>query len=75
MFRHERTQISVGPPTAARVEDVDQDVIKGRSHGKLQACCSHVIFHVGLGPAAHPSALVSGEIRAAGGDMAGCSSD
>lgn len=35
-------------------------MIKGQSLFKLQALCSHVIFRVRLGPAAHPSALVSG---------------
>lgn len=45
-FRHTRSQISIGPPTDAGIKDVDQDMIRGRSHFKLQACCSHVIFHV-----------------------------
>lgn len=72
-FRHKKSQISVWPATDSGVRDVDQDMIKGHNHWKLQARCSHVIFHVRLGPAAHPSALVSGEIHAAGGDASGCS--
>lgn len=72
-FRLKRSQISIWPATDWGVRDVDQNMIKGHSHWKLQACCSHVIFHVRLGPAAHPSALLSGEIHAAGGDASGCS--
>lgn len=69
-FRHPTSQISIRPPTDAGIKDVDQDMIKGHSHSKLQACCSRVIsmsgpVWSGLGPAAHPSVLVSGESRAA----------
>lgn len=34
-------------------------MIKGQSLFKLQALCSHVVFHVGLRPAAQAAALVS----------------
>ena len=42
LFRHPSSQISTGPPTEAGIKDVDQDMIKGHSLLKLQACCSGV---------------------------------
>lgn len=55
----QKSQISNGPPTGAGPKDVDQNMIKGQSLFKLQALCSHVVFHVRLGPAAQASVLVS----------------
>lgn len=56
-LRQKKSQISNGPPTGPK--DVDQNMIKGQSLFKLQALCSHVVFHVRLRPAAQAAALVS----------------
>lgn len=56
-LRQKKSQISNGPPTGPK--DVNQNMIKGQRLFKLQALCSHVVFHVRLRPAALAAALVS----------------